>query len=144
MKSLIERIASVLTDSEKQKIADSFVPLELKNRPPHELLTKVFKDPEETILVYFDFEFLYKKYPRKIGKASGMKKLKKIIKNNEQYSFFESCLDNYIAYIKREKIRPEFILHFSTFVNRFKDYEPAETGLTHVVQPKDYSGLFEK
>lgn len=128
MKSLVERIAEILTEDERKSFLEA-------------LINKVEK-PKKEIGEEFNFEAVYKMYPRKVGKASGIKRLKLKVKSKYKYDFLLACTSNYIQHIKRERIEPKFIMHFSTFANCFEDWSPEETPLTPLVKPKDYSDLF--
>ena len=77
------------------------------------------KRPEK---IEFDFDALYLKFPRKIGKKSGIERLRKTINTIEKYNLLNQALDNYISMCdgKEEK----YILHFSTFANKWADYLP--------------------
>lgn len=83
----------------------------------------------------FDLERVYQAYPRKLGKAEGMSRLKAMIKTDEDYQAFEKAVANYAAYIKREKIEPRFIKQFSSFVGSqkvqpWRDYLDDDVGKT--------------
>jgi hypothetical protein len=64
----------------------------------------------------FDFEALYKTYPRKLGKAEGLGRLKGMIKTEQDYQDFQSAVANYNAHLRKNKTEPQFIKHFSSFV----------------------------
>ena len=68
----------------------------------------------------FDFEKIYFEYPRKIGKTRGIAKLQKTILNQSDYDLLLLSVQNY-AEISRDK-QNEYIKHFSTFVNEWRDY----------------------
>lgn len=62
----------------------------------------------------FDFETAYQTYPRKIGKAAGMKSLLKQIKTQTDFEDFSRAVENYAkAVIGSEE---KYIKHFSSFV----------------------------
>jgi len=73
----------------------------------------------------FNFEALYNKYPRKLGKKKGLEICRKKIKSKEQYENLSKAIDNYskINYAQNEK----YIKHFSTFMNSWEDYITTET-----------------
>lgn len=73
-----------------------------------------------------DFEVLYKSFPRKEGKAKGMTKLKKTVKDHETYVRFGNAVTNYIELCKLEKREKTYIKHWATFVNCWEDYESRE------------------
>lgn len=70
----------------------------------------------------FDLEGLYKKYPRKLGKKKGIAKLKTIVRSKETYDLVAKAISNYEQSCRLEKKEEQFIMHFSTFVNKWEDY----------------------
>lgn len=76
----------------------------------------------------FDFDSLYFKYPRKLGKNSGMKKLKNQISTEEDYQLFQVAIDAFVAYHKKQCTEPQFIPYFSTFVGGWRDWIDPATG----------------
>lgn len=75
----------------------------------------------------FDFEALYKLYPRKgEGKSKGLDKLRKTIRTEEDYLRVHKAITNYIALIEKTNRSPEYIKMWSTFCNNWEDYESAE------------------
>lgn len=71
-----------------------------------------------------EIEKLYEKYPRKLGKKAGMKKLSKF--SDSKLIELNKAIDNYLILIERENIKKEYIKHFSTFVNNYEDYLEVE------------------
>jgi hypothetical protein len=71
----------------------------------------------------FDFDALYKQYPRKVGKTPGLKKLRTLIHSPSDYEAVREGIKRYREKIAREKIEPRFVAQFSTWVNqeRWKD-----------------------
>lgn len=86
-------------------------------------------------------ELLYSKYPRKEGKAAGIRRLKKMVANEELCGQFARAVDNYANHIKNNGISKEYTLMFSTFVNgRWEDYVdfmPEQKLVDRVVIPPD-------
>lgn len=66
----------------------------------------------------FDLESIYALYPKKQGKAAGMKKLHSIIKSQETYDIVMQGVKNYADFVEREKTENKFIANFSTWVNQ--------------------------
>ena len=68
-------------------------------------------------------EEIYAMFPRKRGKTQGMAKLKKISRNGECSKTLELVMRAVQNYrdecVGRDH---QFILHFSTFMNRWEDY----------------------
>ena len=67
-----------------------------------------------------DFESIYKKYPRKMGKQRGMEKCRSQIKTMEDLQKLERAVDNYGRYVKGTD--DQFIKHFSTFMGCWRDW----------------------
>jgi hypothetical protein len=75
---------------------------------------------------FFDFEKLYNDYPRKKGKSRGLKICSKEIKTADDYSALALAITNYKADLVKEKTKPNFVKHFSTFMGEWRDWiEPA-------------------
>lgn len=71
----------------------------------------------------FDFEVIYKLYPRKgEGKAAGMKRLTKVIRTDEQYMDLANAVKNYVDLCKMNGTERKYIKMWSTFVNNYEDY----------------------
>lgn len=67
-------------------------------------------------------EQIYQAYPRKEGKAAGIKKLSKL--SNEELGKIAIAVENYKLKLKLENTSKQYTLLFSTFVNgRWMDYE---------------------
>jgi hypothetical protein len=64
----------------------------------------------------FDFEKVYAEYPRKEGKAIGIRKLEALIKTEPEYAALMAGTKRF-AYLSRAK-EPKFIPLFSTFVEQ--------------------------
>ncbi len=75
-----------------------------------------------------DFEKVYEKYPRKVGKKRGLTTLKSTIKTPELLLAACQAVDNYKSYLEQSKTEPQFIKHFSTFANEWTDWLDASTG----------------
>lgn len=73
---------------------------------------------------------LYVAYPRKAGKADGLKKLLKMLKTFEDYATMANAVGNYDSIVKGQRREEKFILLFSTFVNgRWEDYTDENLGI---------------
>ena len=64
----------------------------------------------------FDFEAIYKLYPRKIGKLQGISTLRKTIKTQQDYDDFCKAVRNYTLERQQNASDITFIKHFSSFV----------------------------
>lgn len=70
----------------------------------------------------FDFELLWQKYPRKMGKEDSLRHFRTQVKNEEDYANINKALENFINsdVLKGD---PKFIPHGSTWFNkRWKDW----------------------
>lgn len=64
-----------------------------------------------------DFESLWSLYPRKQGKTSALKSYKKAIKNGVDNQTILNGINNYLNYIRLEKIETQYIKQGSTWFN---------------------------
>ncbi len=78
----------------------------------------------------FDFDVIYREYPRKDGKNEGLKICKARIKSEDDYDNLLAAVRRYRAHCEREGIEKQFIKHFSSFMNkdRWKDWLEPDTG----------------
>ena len=79
----------------------------------------------------FDFESLYEKYPRKVGKAAGLRKAKVQIKTLEAYEELRTAIARYTNYCIAQKTEPRFIKHFSSFMSDWRDWLDPGAGSSH-------------
>lgn len=91
-------------------------------------------------------EPIYKQYPRKIGKNLGIDRLYQKHFKFEDIEKFGVAVMKYSNYCKKNKIEPMYILQFSTFAGRWRDWFEAEqevgpTGVT-VTSVTDLQNLF--
>lgn len=63
-----------------------------------------------------EYERIYAAYPRKIGKATGLKKLK-----GADPAEIWKALNNFLAHHKLAGTEPQFIPHFKTWTNNWRD-----------------------
>ncbi|MGN1324337.1 MAG: hypothetical protein ACI4VR_03980 [Bacilli bacterium] len=61
------------------------------------------------------FEYLWNKYPRKIGKNEALYYYDKAIKNGELFDIIGGGLENYINYIEEKNTQDLFIKNGSTW-----------------------------
>jgi hypothetical protein len=74
----------------------------------------------------FDFKSIYKVYPRKEGKTKGFEILSRSIMTKEEFDLLRLATRRYADKCLRENTEPKYILLFSTFAGRWKDYLPIE------------------
>lgn len=67
-------------------------------------------------------ESAYSLYPRKKGKTPGFKTLLREIQSDEDAANLLTAVKNFVEECRQEKTAQEYILHFSTFANRWRDY----------------------
>jgi hypothetical protein len=73
----------------------------------------------------FDFEALYARYPRKRGKTPGLKLCHKHIRSEADYALLGRAVDAYARECAGKD--PEYMLYFSTFMGRWRDYVQPES-----------------
>lgn len=76
----------------------------------------------------FDFEALYKKYPRKLGKSAGIAKAKSTVKTPEDYDRLSAAIDKFNEYHTQAKTEAKFIPYFSTFMSQWADWTESDAG----------------
>ena len=69
-----------------------------------------------------DFEAIYLDYPRKVGREKGIQKCLREIETFEKLEEFKIAVHNYSKSIKIKQTKHDYIKHFSTFVNSWKDW----------------------
>ena len=69
-----------------------------------------------------DFDAAYFGYPRKLGKAKGITKLKKLVTTSEQYEKLLKAISNYSASCRADNTDQKYIKHFSTFAGEWEDF----------------------
>lgn len=87
----------------------------------------------------FDLEFLYKKYPLKKGKSSGLKIAKAQIKTQADFDNLSQAIDAYVSDITKNQTSAKYIKHFSTFMSSWRDWLDPETGTAILEQQKSES-----
>jgi len=70
----------------------------------------------------FDFESVYKKYPRQIGKKQGLQKAKTAVKSQADFDKLCTAVSNYSEYCRTRSTEERFIKHFSTFMTSWTDW----------------------
>jgi hypothetical protein len=70
----------------------------------------------------FDFDRIYELYPRRIGKKTGIERLKKTITTIEKYELLESAVRHYAS--EMQNTEEKFIKHFSSWVSCWHDWIP--------------------
>ena len=65
-----------------------------------------------------EFEDIWKQYPKKQGKSNALKSYTKARKKGITRETIENGLNNYLTYIKIERIKPQYIKNGSTWFNQ--------------------------
>lgn len=87
------------------------------------------KESEQKFKVYdADLEIIYKSYPLKKGKHKGFEKARREITSARELDDLRFAVNAYKADVERNKTKPEYIKHFSTFMSEWKDWLDPETG----------------
>lgn len=81
--------------------------------------------PSHPEIPRFDFESIYKKYPRKIGKTLGFRWLRQHVRSQEKFDALERAVAFYALYCAQNSIEEQFIKHFSTWVKSYEDWDKA-------------------
>lgn len=83
----------------------------------------------------FDFESLYEKYPRKLGKQEGIKRCQSQIKTEQDFNNLDTAIRRYKNFCMAQGTDPKFIKHFSSFMSAWRDWLDPVTGKSTVDQP---------
>lgn len=84
----------------------------------------------------FDFEILYEKYPRKLGKQKGIDKCKAQIKCEQDYLELSTAIDRYLNYLRAQGTEAKYIKHFDTFMTTWRDWLDPGAGAVPICDPK--------
>lgn len=108
--------------------------IEFKTNPMNKgkVAISLFLDDEQKQLAAprFDFEALYKKYPRHEGKSIGLRRCRSQIETQKQYDDLSRAIDVYRERCQREGYDKSFIKQFSSFMTDWRDwleYQPERT-----------------
>ena len=80
-----------------------------------------------------DFEMIYRMYPRKMGKASGLKWLREHVKSEKTFQELLGACNNYVHHLEQERVEEKFIKWFSTWVKTWRDWLPDNAGKVRTV-----------
>ena len=89
----------------------------------------------DTYMPNFDFEALYKKYPRKLGKKAGIDKCGDVITTKEQYEKLSLAIDSFVKHHTKKQTKEEFIPYFSTFMSDWEMWLEPDTGSVKLPKP---------
>jgi len=70
----------------------------------------------------FDFEPLWLRYPRRESKKLAMAHFVATVQTQENYEAINKAMENYLNYISREGILPQYVKNGATWFNNWKDW----------------------
>lgn len=76
----------------------------------------------------FDFDLIYKEYPRKEGKQKGIQICKREIKTIGDFELLFDAVKRYKAHVSNSKTEPKYIKHFSSFMASWRDWSDSDAG----------------
>ena len=85
----------------------------------------------------YDFELLWKRYPKPIGKRDALKHFNSSVKTDEDWKNINIALDNYLKTENVIKGNIQYIKHGSTWFNNWQDY----VSITVTQKQEPVSGL---
>ncbi len=109
-------------------------------KAPNSLLITQPQEKEIKIHGIFDFEAVYNRYPKKLGKSDGLKRLKKTVRASADYNDLNFAMDNFLKHHELKKTKLEFIPYFSTWASTWQDWVNYEATIDNSNQP-DFSGI---
>lgn len=141
----IQCITVDVTDTLRARyVADTSTGATLHNKTEHNITKHYLDGPDAPARRVFDFDSLYKKYPRKEGKQKGLAICKVQIKTDEDFNLLSKAIDQYTLHVQKNATEGKYIKHFSTFMNGWRDWVDPETGKAETFKKKkDYSFLDE-
>ncbi len=90
-------------------------------------------------------ELAYRHYPRKLGKAKGMKIAWRDVKTQGDAEDLTTAIINYRKYLVANRVSSEFIKHFSTFMASWRDWLDEDHGTSESfdgIKVQDMSDIF--
>lgn len=78
----------------------------------------------------FDFESLYKKYPRQEGRSRGLEACHAQIKTQADFDSLSKAIDHYAKACANKSTEGKFVKQFSTFMGCWRDYISPTAGST--------------
>lgn len=69
-----------------------------------------------------DFDNLWQRYPKRLGKKMAEKHFRASVKTKADWERINKALDTYLAYIRVEGIADQFVKHGSTWFNNWQDW----------------------
>ena len=95
-----------------------------------------------------EFELIWSKYPNKKGKDNAKKDFIKARKEGIPYDVIDKGLDNYIAYVKFNKLEQKYILHGSTWMHQRRwndEYTGKDVSISSIISASpEYQDMLKK
>ena len=101
------------------------------------------KSGEMTVAFATELETLYRKYPKKVKKAEGMRRLRTSVRTKEDLANLELALEKFCEYHRREGTEARYVPLFSTFANSWKDWIDPDAGTVNGFDKPKYRPLSE-
>ena len=76
----------------------------------------------------FDFDALYQKYPKKLGKKRGLDICSRQIKIRDDYELLKTAIENYKKHCEANETEFRFIKQFDTFMGSWRDWLDPDVG----------------
>jgi len=92
-----------------------------RNRKEKIIIKKKIRKQPLPSVADSEFQKVYENYPKKAGKAAGMKLCRRTV-TDADLPALATAIANYRNHLEREKTEPRFIKHFSTFMNEWRDW----------------------
>lgn len=93
----------------------------------------------------FDFDALYQKYPKKLGKKRGLDICSRQIKNRDDYELLKIAIENYKKHCEANETEFRFIKQFDTFMGSWRDWLDSDVGqVVGIKNSKDPFAFFNK
>ena len=83
----------------------------------------------------FDIESVYERYPRKLGKSEGLKRLAREIKSDEDWSALMQAVIQFAKHHQVKSTEEKFIPYFSTWVTSWRDWLSPQSGAVILPTP---------
>ncbi len=80
----------------------------------------------------FNFGEIYKKYPKKVGKSIGFKKLRASVKTIESYELLSVALERFLAFHREKGTTKQYYPYFSTWATSWMDWSDIDAGKSHI------------
>lgn len=69
-----------------------------------------------------DFEKLWLSYPRRLGRKAAERSFRGSVKAEKDWLDIQQALANYLTYIRKQAVDPQYIKHGSTWFNSWRDW----------------------